>query len=91
MTANLDEDLADVLRTEQGRRIVASLLAHTNVESHGFTDDARRDTFAAGQRSVGTYLLGWVRSVDYDLYERMMREAHENGTSSSKRSARRVG
>ena len=72
--SNLDTDMALVMGTAHGRRVVASLLALTNVEGVDFTADERRDTFNLGRRSIGVYIADWVKQADYDLYLRMIEE-----------------
>lgn len=72
-------DISLVMSTEHGRRLVRFLLDITGVESSGFTEDERRDTFNAGKREIGIILTNMVRDADFDQYIQMVVEAR-NGT-----------
>lgn len=79
MKRDLDTDLRTVLRTDAGRAVLASLLAHTNLEGPGFTGDHSRDIFDSGRRSVGLYLASWIKGADFEAYIQLLRETRDNG------------
>lgn len=70
------EDLKSLLSSETFRRFVYGLLRKTGVESDdcGYNDDARREAFNLGARSVGLHLKNMIFEADLASYNTMKTE-----------------
>lgn len=57
-----DGDLASVLETPQGRRVIASLIEGTGTFQHSFSgSDTHATAYNEGRRSVGIRLWDWCQ------------------------------
>lgn len=72
-------DLALVMQTAHGRRLIQTILDMAGVNATGFTGDPQRDTFNAGKREIGRGLEAMARATCFEDYILMVREKHESG------------
>lgn len=70
-------DLAAVLSTEAGRRLLWRVLGYCKVFAEVFDDSAQRTAFNAGVRNVGLFLTNEITTADETAFFLMMRESRE--------------
>jgi hypothetical protein len=72
--ARLQEDLAEVLATEGGRRLVWHLLESAHCFHSSFAADAMLTAFREGERNLGLMLLAEAFAAAPDRLAEMVRE-----------------
>ena len=78
------EDIAYIVRTEPGARLLARIIKEANVYNGVFIQDPAMSQFMAGKRSIGLMLLGGLSLDDQKLVRngeeqrRFMRMGKEN-------------
>lgn len=70
-------DLAVVLNSPEGRRVMWRLLGYCRVFAEVFADNPTQMAFNCGGRNVGLFLMNEITATDETAYFLMMREAHE--------------
>ncbi len=73
-----DDDLAALMMTEHGRRLMWRLLGDCRIFEQSFTGDLAGTSFNEGKRSVGNKWFADVHRVCPDLYLKMAKEAKES-------------
>jgi hypothetical protein len=73
-------DLAAVLDTEQGRRLLMRVLEYCRVFEEVFDESPHRTAFNAGARNVGLFVMGEITASDETALFLMMREKRERET-----------
>ena len=77
MNSKEQDDMIDVMRTEQGRRLVMRLLVLSGINRTSYSIDGGTE-FREGARNVGLQLQSMVLRADKDLYLKMITEDLED-------------
>jgi hypothetical protein len=70
-------DLAAVLGTLNGRRLLMRVLGYCRMFEEVFDESAHRTAFNAGARNVGLFLLSEITTADETAFFLMMQEKRE--------------
>lgn len=70
-------DLAAVLSSEAGRRLLWRVLVYCKVFGEVFEESPTRTAFNAGVRNVGLFVTGEIQAADETAFFLMMRESRE--------------
>lgn len=71
----LRDDWQDVMRTDQGRRLLNNLLDISGFHRPAFTGQSNQTIHNCGMQKVGEYIDSQARKSDPDNYIRMIKES----------------
>ena len=73
-----DLGLLAVLKTPEGRALLASLLRKIGYFSDNFDADTTKHAYNSGRRSVGVTLVNWIKRLDPDQFLNLIKEDIRN-------------
>ena len=73
----LKKDVAALMATGAGRRIVWRLLEETHIYQTCYRDNPLQMARAEGRREIGLKLTEWVSSHAWENYQQMLTEAND--------------
>ncbi|MFW1952202.1 hypothetical protein [Acinetobacter beijerinckii] len=73
-------DLAQVLETEQGRRVLMRLINRASVMQPTYANGTHPSDFAfmEGRREMGLFLIGSITEINSDIWLEMQKEDFKN-------------
>ena len=72
-------EMANVMRTGDGRRVIARMLKTFGVQSSTFNADPHLHSYQAGRRDAGLHIEAEAREADLPLYLKLITEMNDNG------------
>lgn len=70
-------EIEGIMRTEGGRKFLMRILERANTFGDTFDNDPYTHARNSGMRSVGTWLDQELKEVNIDMYQRMIKEYHD--------------
>lgn len=73
---DIQTDLALVMQTEHGRRIIRHLVDISGCDTVTFTGDYGQDCYDRGRQALGQKLKNLAHNADFELYIQMLRDTN---------------